>query len=103
MASDNPSAANHRRALRVREYCELYGRSRFWLYELGYRSQCENPAGRAAQRRHKIARRMGIDPECPIKPKRMRWRTFEQALDRLDRYESVWAVAVYGWLHQRLR
>lgn len=33
MSNDHSVAASQRRALRVREYCELYGRSRSWLYE----------------------------------------------------------------------
>lgn len=71
-------------------------------YRLGYRSQCEGPAGRAAQQRHKLARRMDIDPECPIKPKRMRWRTFERTVKLLNRHEEAWAIAVHSWLTQRL-
>ena len=65
-------------------------------YRLGYRSQCEGPIGRAAQQRHKLGHRYGIDPEVPMKPKWMRWRTFERATYRMDAYDDVWGRLIMG-------
>jgi len=53
-------------------------------YRMGYRSQYEAPAGRATLKQDRLAARLGLDLHCPVKPKWMRWRTYDRAPDRLD-------------------
>jgi hypothetical protein len=41
-------------------------------YRMGYRSQYEAPAGRATLKQDRLAARLGLDLDCPVKPKWMR-------------------------------
>lgn len=61
-------------------------------YRLGYRSQRECRAGRAALRRHRIAARYGIDPELPFKPKWKRYGKFNRTLAALNALDAVWGA-----------
>jgi hypothetical protein len=47
-------------------------------------SHYEGPASRATLKQVRLATRLGVDLDCPVKPKWMRWRTYDHALDRLD-------------------
>jgi hypothetical protein len=56
-------------------------------YRLGYASQPETIGDRLTRKARKIIRRMGFDPnewEVPPKPKRMRWRTYERLVERIE-------------------
>lgn len=60
-------------------------------YRLVYRSQNECALGRASRRLHKfVARHKLGDSEMPMRPRYMRHRTFERALDRLEEYDAQW-------------
>ena len=62
-------------------------------YRMGYRSQCECPFGRATTRRHRLAARLNLgDANFPIKPRWMRWKTFDRALDKLQRDDTIWTT-----------
>lgn len=64
-------------------------------YKVAYRSQRECEIGRASLRRFRLATRLGLgDPNIPIKPPGMRWATFDRALEELDRYDTIWSVAI---------
>jgi hypothetical protein len=80
---------------RVRKlYLPLGGRH-FWsrrAYELAYASQRETKYDRALRRARKLRLRLGSDPaddECPDKPPRMRWATYNRLLDKLRAADSV--------------
>jgi hypothetical protein len=51
---------------------------------MGYRSQYDGTAGRATLKQDRLAARLGLDLDCPVKPKWMRWRTYDRALEGLD-------------------
>ena len=86
---------------RVRKlYLPLGGRH-FWsrrAYELAYASQRETKFDRAFRRARKLRLRLGAaaaDDECPDKPPRMRWATYNRLMDRL--------VAADGVTEERLK
>lgn len=59
---------------------------------MGYRSQCECPAGRPMLKQDRLAARLALDLDCPVKPKWMRRRTYERAMERLDACDDIWSV-----------
>jgi hypothetical protein len=80
---------------RVRKlYLPRSGRH-FWsrhAYELAYASQRETKFDRALRRARKLRLRLGGDPaddECPDKPPRMRWATYNRLMDRLVAADAV--------------
>lgn len=66
-------------------------------YRLSYRSQCD-AAGfdRACNRRNRILSRKlkSDDPQMPIKPKWMRWKTYDGWLEKLETLEDEMNVAL---------
>jgi hypothetical protein len=61
-------------------------------YWLAYRSQREAPRDRALSRAFALRRKLGDDGgigDYVAKPKGMHWRTFERAMERLDRAEGI--------------
>ena len=81
----------------------LYGGTIFACrrcHQLAYDSTREDVGDRATRRADDIRRRLGWEPGIlngeGLKPKWMRWRTFERLVDRHDRYvaRSMHAVAV---------
>jgi len=75
-------------------YLPLGGRH-FWsrrAYRLGYASQREDAYDRALRRARKLCLRLGGDPadgELPARPKRMRWRTYDRIIAKLDAAHRV--------------
>lgn len=68
-------------------------------YRLGYRSQRETRRDRSLNRAFKLRRRLGSNGgigEYIVKPKGMRWRTFERNMDRIRSAENI--VAAHSWL-----
>lgn len=68
-------------------------------YRLAYRSQRETPRDRSLNRAFKLRRRLGSNGgigEYIVKPKGMRWRTFERNMDRVRSAEDT--VAAHSWL-----
>jgi hypothetical protein len=53
---------------------------------LAYTSECECPIGRLLRRMEKLEARL-IDGE--LKPKGMRWRTFERICERIDEIDQT--------------
>jgi hypothetical protein len=87
-----------RRALKL--YLPLGGHQ-FWsrhAYGLGYESQRETPTDRAWRRGSKLYRAMGGEDDgrdgAPLKPKGMRWRTYDRKAAELEalygRYDRAW-------------
>ncbi len=69
---------------------------RKWGRQVAYASQFATPVDRAHQGKARINSRLcsigGLDPdewEFPPKPKWMRWRTYNRAEEKFDRYEAV--------------
>jgi len=67
-----------------------------WGRQVAYASQFLDPDNRAHRGQAKIKSRLcrigGFDPEewdLPPKPKWMRWRTYNRAVEKFDRYESI--------------
>ena len=61
-------------------------------YRLAYRSQRETPRDRALSRAFALRRKLGDDGgigDYVRKPKGMHWRTFERAMERIDRAEEI--------------
>lgn len=61
-------------------------------YRLAYRSQRETPRDRALSRAFALRRKLGADGgigDYIAKPKGMHWRTFERALERVERAEDI--------------
>jgi hypothetical protein len=61
-------------------------------YRLAYRSQRETPRDRALSRAFALRRKLGDDGGIGTyipKPKGMHWRTFERALEKIDRAEDI--------------
>jgi hypothetical protein len=85
----------HTRRVAAKLYVPAGGRhflSRY-AYKLAYRSQRECRAGRAILARDRLVARLGLfDWEVPIRPKWMRQRTFEKAVDRLEQMDQIWAI-----------
>jgi hypothetical protein len=76
-----------------------------WRRQVAYASQFLDRDNRAHRGQAKIRSRLcgigGFDPnECafPPKPKWMRWRTYNQALEKFDRYEAVLDAGMFGLL-----
>jgi hypothetical protein len=71
------------------------GGRHFWsrgAYRLAYASQRETIYDRATRRARKLYLRLGGDPadaEYPDKPKRMRWTTYNQLIDKLVAADRV--------------
>jgi len=71
------------------------GGHHFWsrrAYELAYASQRETKFDRAFRRARKLRLRLGAAPaddECPDKPLRMRWATYNRLMDRLVAADAV--------------
>jgi hypothetical protein len=98
-----------RRAVKL--YLPLGGHQ-FWsrhAYGLGYASQRETPMDRAWRRGSKLYRAMGGNDDwrdgAPLKPKWMRWRTYDRKAAELEalygRYDRAWLGRVTpllrGW------
>lgn len=47
---------------------------------------------RVLLKRDRLAQRMGLDVECPVKPKWMRWDTYDQLMSRLEADDQIWGV-----------
>src|SRR5262245_43839238 len=67
-----------------------------WGRQVAYSSQFQTATDRAHQGKAKINSRLcsmgGFDPDewdLPPKPKWMRWRTYNHAIEKFDRYESI--------------
>lgn len=67
-----------------------------WGRQVAYASQFSTPVDRAHQGKARINSRLcsigGFDPgdwDFPPKPKWMRWRTYNRAEEKFDRYESI--------------
>lgn len=67
-----------------------------WQGRVAYASQFASPDDRAHGGKDKIKRRLceigGFDPEeweLPPKPKWMRWRTYNRAVEKFDGYEDI--------------
>ena len=61
-------------------------------YRLAYRSQRETPPDRALSGAFALRRKLGADGgvgDYVTKPKGMHWRTFERAMERIDRAEGI--------------
>ena len=61
-------------------------------YRLAYRSQRETPRDRALSGAFALRRKLGADGgvgDYVTKPKGMHWRTFERAMERIDRAEGI--------------
>ena len=61
-------------------------------YRLAYASQREQPHDRASRRAFKLRGKLGAEGgigDYILKPKWMRWRTYEHAMDRIDKAEEV--------------
>ena len=61
-------------------------------HRLGYRSQRETPQDRALSRAFKLRHRLGSDGgigDSIIKPKGMRWATFDREMDRIYDAEAI--------------
>ena len=56
---------------------------------LVYRTQQMSPADRATHRMHTLAEPLGGDCDMPLKPKWMRWRTFERKAEKLAEAERA--------------
>ena len=70
-----------------------------WGGEVAYASQFEGRDGRAHLGKAKIKERLiaDLDPDewdLPPKPKWMRWRTYNRAVEKFDRYETVLDVRI---------
>jgi hypothetical protein len=80
---------------RVRKLYLPVGGRHFWsrhAYELAYASQRETKFDRALRRARKLRLRLGGDPaddECPDKPPRMRWATYNRLMDKLVAADDV--------------
>lgn len=73
-----------------------------WGRQVAYSSQFLTPIDRVHSGKAKINRRLcrvgGYDPddwEIPPKPKWMRWRTYERAVEKFDRYEAALGWGIY--------
>ena len=53
---------------------------------LAYLSECLSPLDRLWRKQSKLEARLGLEGE---RPKRMRWRTYERLLDRIDAIEAA--------------
>ena len=67
-----------------------------WGRQVAYASQFATPVDRAHQGKARIRSRLcsigGFDPDewdLPPKPKWMRWRTYNRAEEKFDRYEAI--------------
>jgi hypothetical protein len=61
-------------------------------YRLAYRSQRETPRDRALSGAFALRQKLGADGgigDYVTKPKGMHWRTFERAMERIDRAEGI--------------
>jgi hypothetical protein len=75
---------------------KYFGCRQRWGRQVAYSSQFLDRDNRAHRGQAKIKARLcrigGYDPDewdLPPKPKWMRWRTYERAVDRFDKYEDV--------------
>jgi hypothetical protein len=73
-----------------------------WGGQVAYASQFSTPFDRADQGTARIKSRLcsigGFDPDewdIPPKPKWMRWRTYDRAVEKFDRYEEMLNQEVY--------
>jgi hypothetical protein len=73
-----------------------FGCRQRWGRQVAYSSQFSDRVGRAHQGKARINSRLcsigGFDPDewdIPPKPKWMRWRTYDRAVEKFDRYEAV--------------
>jgi len=67
-----------------------------WARQVAYSSQFQTATDRAHHGKAKISSRLcsigGFDPEewdLPPKPKWMRWRTYNRAVEKFDHYEAI--------------
>jgi hypothetical protein len=80
-----------------------FGCRQRWKRQVGYASQFMGRDDRAHRGQAKIKSRLcmigGFDPDewdMPPKPKWMRWRTYNRAMEKFDRYESTLDEGVAG-------
>ena len=83
----------------ARQFCSRQA----WRKQVAYASQFESPAGRARCGREKIKFRLlgncdADDWDLPPKPKLMRWRTYNQHVQRFESYEDVIEEQTFGVL-----
>jgi len=80
---------------------QRFGCRAAWGRQVAYSSQFQSATDRAHSGKAKINSRLcaigNFDPEewdLPPKPKWMRWRTYERAVEKFDRYEAAldWGV-----------
>jgi hypothetical protein len=75
-------------------------------HRLGYRSQREGPRDRARSRtqtlRYKLGGSMNLMEPIPIKPKWMRWRTYERKVARIEAADNVSNIYLWSFV-QRLQ
>ncbi len=83
-------------------------------YRMIYASQQEDALGRAQRAALRVWRRLGGDPhdwvpdaEPPLKPKWMRWKTYDQLVERLERAEArseaTWTIGAIKLLRRAHR
>jgi hypothetical protein len=73
-----------------------------WGRQVAYASQFMTPIDRAHRAKAKINSQLcsigGYDPsewDIPPKPKWMRWRTYDRAVEKFDRYEEILDQSAY--------
>jgi hypothetical protein len=73
-----------------------------WGRQVAYTSQCMTPIDRAHRGKAKINSQLcsigGFDPDewdIPPKPKWVRWRTYDRAVEKFDRYEEMLDQSAY--------
>jgi hypothetical protein len=79
-----------------------------WGRQVGYASQFETPADRAHRGQAKIKSRLigTCDPDdwdLPPKPSWMRWSTYNQHVERFDRYEDTLDDHLFGTVARLMR
>jgi hypothetical protein len=69
-------------------------------YRLGYHSQRTTPSNRAIDRAFKLRRRLGADGgigDYILKPKGMRWATFDREMMKVEKAEAVCDAYLVGF------
>jgi hypothetical protein len=75
-------------------------------HRLGYRSQRESPRDRARSRtqnlRYKLGGSMNLMEPIPIKPKWMRWKTYDRKVARIEAADNISNIYLWSFV-QRLQ
>jgi len=75
-------------------------------YRLGYRSQRESPRDRARSRtqdlRYKLGGSINLMEPIPIKPKWMRWRTYDRQIAKIEAADKISNIYLWSFV-QRLK